>query len=139
MKNTTQKTQKAPVGSIIFTIVIVACLCVYLGGKRDNGAQGAEKSTDVVKAAPTLNDTLAKSEIRAVVFLKLQYGAKREDIELAAQAWYPEQKMEVCKWRIRNGMEHMMVVTQTRLKGNDINSYDAYNTWDVKVVNKYSE
>ena len=89
--------------------------------------------------APKLDDTLRKSEIRAMVFLKLEYGLKDEDIAIAAQSWYPNQMMEVAKWRVRAGMRHIMVVTQTRFTGTDINSSDAYHNWDVKIVNKFSE
>ena len=124
------------IGAVILLVIIVAWLA--MSSKTEDKPKEASTAASMPTAL-TLNDTLSKSEIRAVVFLEMEYGLKKEDIAITAQAWYPAQKMEVCKWRIREGMQHLYVVTQTRLTGNDINSTDAYNTWSVKVVNKFND
>lgn len=137
---TTNKTELPSQGKAL-ALVLAVILVVWFNTKScksENDKYDAAQAA-TMPVVPTLNDTLAKSELRAVVFLKLEYGVQREDIDLAVQSWYPAQKMEVCKWRIRSGGQHMMVVTQTKLVGSDMNSFDAYHTWDVKVVNKYSE
>jgi len=126
----------AVVGAII--IAVRGCSSIDDAEKKD-AARVSDvvpvNTTAPVAAVPTLEDTLRKTEIRATVFLKMEYGKSREDIDIVAQQWYPAQKMEVVKWRVRDGMAYVYVVTQTRVEGD----YSDANNMSVKVVNKYRE
>ena len=122
---------------ICFVIVLYMVHTVFSCG--ESGPDKPWEHVAPVAAAPTQADTLRKAEIRAHVYLKLEYGKEYDDIALVNEGWYPNQMMEVVKWRVRDGMAHWMVVTQTKFIGTDIKSSDAYSNWDVKIVNKWRE
>ena len=115
-------------GFIILLFVIGCVFFVWLVGDEKKPAYQA---APVIVVAPTLDDTLRKAEIRAQVYLKVEYGMP--DAVMISESWYPAQMMEVVKWRAAD----LIVVTQTKFIGTDIKSSDAYHNWSVKVVNKY--